>query len=162
MSTQTTRAIGRNYHGYYFEGFLDCLCKGTYRQLTSPAEGRQHCSFAGHSLAGRLIIELCAYFTSRVAFPRLNGQSALARSGTHSLGRENFGNLMSESKPAQSCSGEHNGIILALFQFPKPRIDISADRLNVQIRPENSKLCRSTPGTGTYGGAVRNLIERVP
>jgi hypothetical protein len=154
LSPQTTRALWRKHYGYGSESSFDPFRKDTYRELTAPTKRCQHCSLTDHSLTARFVIQLRADLTSRIIDARLNCQSALTRRWAHLLGRENLRNLMSESKPMESSGREHNSIILAFLQFAQARVHVTADRLSIQIWPQNSQLCRAPAGTGTHPGAV--------
>src|SRR5437016_5567399 len=66
---------------------------------------------------------------------------------------------MSESQPMESRCCEYDGIVLAFFQFAETRIDIPADSLNIEIRPQNPQLSCPAAGTSTDHGTVRYLTE---
>ena len=73
-------------------------------------------------------------------FAGLNAERALCGRGTNLSGIEAIRDLSFKAQPAQTRSRQEDGIILALFQFSQPRIDIPANRDSLHIGPQGQQL----------------------
>src|SRR5689334_25334445 len=71
-----------------------------------------------------------------LADPDLDRERALAGLGEHFAGLEPEADLGSEAEPVEPAGGEHDGVESPLAALAQARVDVSAQRLDRQLRLE--------------------------
>src|SRR5258708_1176836 len=119
--------------------------------LTPTAHRVKERSLAGSRNAGRRIIQKGKLLPcSRVSLTYLNAKSPLARRRAHSLSRNDLPHKLSQAKPIHPSRSQNEGGRLSRLQLPQPRVDVAAQRVDVEIRPQGHQLRLPAKTAGTH------------
>src|SRR6185312_1059304 len=129
------------------------------RNLAAAAEFLQHGALRRDRQACPGIVERRAGIVSGSAFQRLDRERTLAHHGTHDVGTEGFADDFAPAEPLESRGCEHDGVILASFDFVDARVDVAADRADVEIRPQPFQLRDASKRTRADHGARLQIAQ---
>ena len=102
-----------------------------------------------------------------LADPNLDRERALAGLREHFAGLEPEADLGSEAEPVEPAGGEHDGVESPLAALAQTRVDVSAQRLDRQLRLEREQLCApphrggADPHPGPQLGGAAKRVARV-
>ncbi len=75
---------------------------------------------------------------------------------------DDLGGLVEPTEPGQPGPGEHDGVERAGGDEPDARVDVAADRPDLEAEAERRELGRAPGRAGADDGARRELSERQP
>src|SRR4051812_22991283 len=97
----------------------------------------------------------------QIVFTNLNAESALSRSRAHHRRIQSRAHGFRQTETVQSGVGKDDGIVLARLEFPETRVNIAAQRLNVKIRTQRSKLGGAAKAAGADASLFWQRANRI-
>ena len=117
------------------------LCETGDRELTTAAQSFQERPFGAHFDGGYRIVQAVHYFAATgVIPPDLDADRPLADRREHHLHGQKLGNPACPAHPPEPCRGDDHAVELLRLQLPDPRIQIPAQRNDLQIGPPVPEL----------------------
>ena len=141
---------------------VDNFRKRTDRHLAAAAHPVQQGALAGGGCAGRCVIQksdMLAY--PSIILPNLDRQRALSGGWTHQIRRQHLPYAFPLAQAIQPGSGQDHGIVFAGLQFAQARVHISAQRMNLEIRPQRLQLRLPPQAAGPDPSPVRQFFDTV-
>ena len=94
-----------------------------------------------------------------VAFADFDAERALSCGGTHDFGGNDLFDQFRLAQALQSGRGEDDGVVFSLLEFAQARVDIAAQRMNVEIGADGLEL-RLAPQAGCADArALRQFLK---
>src|SRR4029453_5282804 len=88
----------------------------------------------------------------------LDADHGLARRGQHYFGRDRKAGV--DLQPLKSGGSKQSRVNLALFDLAQPRLDVAADRNDLDVWPKAPHLRSAAWGRGADNGALLQLLDR--
>src|SRR6185437_5937917 len=96
----------------------------------------QHSAFGCYRKACPRIVERGAGFEARTVGKRFDRERTLSNGWAHDVGTERFADNVVPAETPQTGRREHNCVVLAFLHLVDACIDVAANGLYIQIRPE--------------------------
>ena len=90
----------------------------------------------------------------------LETECALTRTRQHGVGLEQRADAGREAQPLQAGGGEHDRVVLPFVELAQPRVEVAAQRLDLQVGPLRAQLHDAAQARGADARAVRQLVQR--
>ena len=87
-------------------------------------------------------------------------QRALPRAGQHVRRLEHRANPRPQAKALQPGRRQHDRIKLAFVELAQPSVQVAAQRLHLQVRPQRTELHHPPQAGGADAGALRQFGQR--
>src|SRR5215472_1484644 len=115
--------------------------EGADGDLAASAQTVQKSAFARGGGAGSGIVEKGKEFARRgVAIADFDGERSLSGGRAHDLGRDDVLDQLGFAQAVQAGRGEDNGVVFFVFELAQARVDIAAQRVNVEIGSDRPEL----------------------
>ena len=115
--------------------------EGSDRDLAASAQSVEQRPLAGGGGTSRSVVqEFQMLACGGIAFADFDPERSLPRSRAHDFGRDDLGDQLRLTQTLQPRCGQYDGVIFPLLKFAQPRIDITAQGMNVQISPNGLQL----------------------
>mmetsp|Transcript_15050 Transcript_15050/g.35640 ORF Transcript_15050/g.35640 Transcript_15050/m.35640 type:complete len:285 (-) Transcript_15050:548-1402(-) len=90
----------------------------------------------------------------------LQTQRPLPRARQHLLDLEDAAHALPQAQALETGSGQHDGVVAALIELAQPGIEVAAQRLDAQVRPQVQQLRHAAQAGAADDGALGKLGER--
>jgi hypothetical protein len=96
----------------------------------------------------------------RVVSTALHRQRTLTRGWQHVLERDCMGALIREPQTNETCSGENDGVVFTVPDLCHTRIDVPAQRSDLEVPALQDKLRAPPHAAGAHAGASMQISKR--
>src|ERR1700688_1745758 len=94
----------------------------------------------------------------RVAFADFDAKRSLTGGRAHDFGGDDLLDQLSFAQAIQPGRGQDDGVIFALFEFAQARIDVAAQRMNVEIGADSFELSLAAQAGCAYTRSLRQVV----
>lgn len=135
-----------------------CVSRNRYEAASSKA--LQQRSLGRASQTRRLVIERANdLIHNSIVGASFNRECALPDRGQHEAFAQVFGNSISVPQSMKSRGGKNDRVELTFVKFSQSRVDVSANRLDHEIRTRGAKLSLTAKTAGADDGSLAKLTE---
>jgi len=134
--------------------------QGADRRPAAPARSRKERSLGLDGEAGRRIVEPAGEpGCQRVVGSHLDGERPLARRRGNELGIESKGDPVRTIEPGQAGLREDERIGLARVELPQARVDVSVERVELEVRAEGAEEGGPTRAVRAHATTDRQVVK---
>jgi hypothetical protein len=130
------------------------------RRVTASVQRPCERALGDESRVRARIVQRCeSRLRGRVVVPALDADHALADRRHRDVDAEHLRDVPLETEPLEPCAREQDRIEAPLLQATQPRVDVTAQQLQFEVRTRGSQLCLPARTRRAEARGVRQLPE---
>src|SRR5436305_119368 len=110
------------------------------RDLAAAAQGAEAPTLRQDGRMSRRMVERLACVPPGAALARLDSEGALADRRAHHVDGQDLGDAIGPAQAFQTSGGEQDSVVLSFVQLSESRVEITADGLDADVRPQLPQL----------------------
>ena len=95
----------------------------------------------------------------RIVRQALDTDDALRRGWQHLCRQELLADVLPELQTLKSCGGQDDCVVVAVLEFLESRIDVAAQRLDLEVRAHHLELRLPAQARTAHEGTLRQIVE---